>query len=110
MKLQIGPIINQLMKAKRINLKALSEKTGISYSTLNHWKENRPPRKIEDVRKLAHFFKVEIHYLLFGCSEAVKSEFPQEIIEIPELNINTIPKDGLCISFKMNLLKTNLPL
>lgn len=69
MELKLGTILRHEMKTHGLTLKALEEMTGVPASTLSEWCQNRSPRNIVQVRKIADFLGVSIHYLLFGKAD-----------------------------------------
>jgi transcriptional regulator with XRE-family HTH domain len=62
----LGSALKSLLKKKRVSLTTVSRETGISYSTLHTWLGNRHPKDIVKVKKLADYFGVSLHELLFG--------------------------------------------
>lgn len=68
--IRLGTTIRAHLKAKGFSLKWVSAQTGIPYSTLHTWLENRQPKDILKVKKLADFLGVGLHELLFGEGDA----------------------------------------
>lgn len=66
---QIGKVLASLLKEHALNLRQLSEATGVPQSTLNHWMENSTPRSPADAKRVAQFFRVSLHYLFFGVED-----------------------------------------
>lgn len=66
MSTQIGKIFSQLVKERRYTLKEISNATGVPASTLAEWQANRTPKNPNQVRSVAKFLGVSLHYLLFG--------------------------------------------
>lgn len=82
MKLQLDIILNELIKLKRLTLREISRETGIAPSTIAEWQNGRSPRNPMHVKKVADFFGVSLHYLLFGKEDSqeplqkiIKEEF-----------------------------------
>lgn len=67
--IKIGQVIKRLLKEYRLNLKELSRETGIPYSTLYTWSENRQPKDILKVQRLASHFGISIHELIFDLKD-----------------------------------------
>ncbi|MBL7664327.1 MAG: helix-turn-helix domain-containing protein [Bacteriovoracaceae bacterium] len=63
--IQIGKVLKHYLKAKKLNLKLVSQSTKIPYSTLYSWQENRPPKDIVKAKRLADFLGVTIDELIF---------------------------------------------
>lgn len=64
--IRIGQVLKRLLRDQRKTLKQVSRDTGIPYSTLHTWFENRQPKNILNVRLLAEYLGVSLHELLFG--------------------------------------------
>lgn len=68
--IKIGPVIKRLLKEQRRGLKQVSRETGIPYSTLHTWSENRQPKDIIKAQRLAEYFGLSLHSLLFDQEDA----------------------------------------
>lgn len=66
---KIGTVLASLLREHGLNLRQLSEATGVPQSTLNHWMENSTPRSPADAKKVAQFFRISLHYLFFGMED-----------------------------------------
>lgn len=66
MALQIGRVLTQLLATRRLTVREVSQATGVPSSTLVEWKTNRSPRNPDQVRQVARFLGVSLHFLLFG--------------------------------------------
>lgn len=63
----INEILPVLLREKKITAKVLSQKTGVSQSTISTWGlPKAKPRNIDDVAMVAEFLDVSLNYLLFG--------------------------------------------
>jgi transcriptional regulator with XRE-family HTH domain len=69
-----------LIKKYDVSSSHLSRETGIPSSTLSDWLAGSSPKNLEQLKKLANYFKVSIDYLCFGESHI--SEFEQYKNEI----------------------------
>lgn len=67
--IRIGIVLKRLLHAKQKNLKTVSKETGIPYSTLHTWQENRQPKDILKAQKLANYFEISLYELLFDRKE-----------------------------------------
>lgn len=63
---QIGKILTQIIKERRYTLKEISEATGVPATTIAEWQANRTPKNPSQVRAVAKFLGVSLHFLLFG--------------------------------------------
>lgn len=63
--IKIGAVIKRMCWKLRKNLKEISRESGIPYSTLHTWQENRQPKDIVKAQQLADYFKISLHELLF---------------------------------------------
>lgn len=72
-----GATLERLLKERRITQKELSKAIGVSPKSLSEWvgKGGRIPRSPNQLKALANFFGVSVHYLLFGEDD------PQTIVE-----------------------------
>ena len=89
MAIQIGSTLKALLKVRRMTLKEVSKATGVPSSTLSEWLNNRSPKNPEQIRKVAQYMGVSLHYLLFGEEDAqepiqkiLKEDFFQGTFEI----------------------------
>lgn len=63
----INEILPKLLREKKITAKTLSQKTGVSQSTLSTWTAPKAkPRNIDDVALVADYLEVSLNFLLFG--------------------------------------------
>jgi transcriptional regulator with XRE-family HTH domain len=63
--IKIGSVIKRLLRDQRRTLKEVSRQTQIPYSTLHTWQENRQPKDILKAQRLADYFGITLHHLLF---------------------------------------------
>jgi len=77
--IKIGQVLKRLLREKRKTLKEISRDTGIPYSTLHTWQENRQPKDLIKARRLADHLGITLHKLLFDLPD--REEHPKE--EIP---------------------------
>lgn len=66
MKTQIGKVFTQIIKDRRLTLKEISQAAGVPASTLAEWQSNRTPKNPTQVRAVANYLGVSLHFLLFG--------------------------------------------
>jgi transcriptional regulator with XRE-family HTH domain len=66
MKLAISKTLGSLIKERGLTLKALSKATDVSVSTLHEWGNGRTPKDPVQVQRVASYFGVSLHALLFG--------------------------------------------
>lgn len=86
MKKEFGQNLQALMKEHRLSGRALAKEIGVSYKTLNEWcgPGGRMPRAPATLKLLADYFKVSIHYLLFGKED--ERSLIGEILDKTELH------------------------
>ena len=89
MKTQIGKILSQIVKERRLTLKEISTGSGVPATTLAEWQANRTPKNPTQVRAVAKYLGVSLHYLLFGEEDAeepiqkiLKEDFFSGVFEI----------------------------
>lgn len=63
--IKIGSVLKRLLREHHKSLKEVSKDTGIPYSTLHTWQENRQPKDIIKAQRLAEYFNIKLHQLLF---------------------------------------------
>jgi transcriptional regulator with XRE-family HTH domain len=68
--IKIGSVIKRLLREQRRTLKEISRETGIPYSTLHTWQENRQPKDIIKTQKLADYLGITLHELLFDQEDS----------------------------------------
>lgn len=66
MSVQIGKVFSQIVKERRYTIKEISKVTEVPASTLAEWQAGRIPKNPAQVRVVAQFLKVSLHFLLFG--------------------------------------------
>ncbi len=71
--LKIKDVLKDLMKKRGETLLSLSQRTGVPKSTIADWMTNRTPNPIQAV-KIAKYFGVSLHFLLFGCEDTQDAE------------------------------------
>ena len=69
MSTQIGKVFSQIVKERRYTLKEISKATGVPATTLAEWQANRTPKNPVQVKAVANFLEVSLHYLLFGVED-----------------------------------------
>ncbi len=62
--------LGALMKERRVTIRGLSEKLGISKSTLQDWRSGTAPTDFVAVKRLAHELGTTLSHLLTGESDA----------------------------------------
>lgn len=68
MKRNFGDILQSLMEERKISGRSLAKELGVPYKTLQEWlgPGARMPRDPEVLKKVSDYFKVSVHFLLFG--------------------------------------------
>jgi transcriptional regulator with XRE-family HTH domain len=89
MSTHIGKIFSQITKERRLTLKEISKATGVPATTLAEWQAGRTPKNPVQVRAVAKFLRVSMHFLLFGeedgeepIQKILKEEFFSGTFEI----------------------------
>jgi transcriptional regulator with XRE-family HTH domain len=59
-------ILNELMERHKISISRLARETGVPKSSLFEWTTGRAPRNLGDIRRIAGYFRVSLHFLIFG--------------------------------------------
>ncbi|MCT4642768.1 MAG: helix-turn-helix domain-containing protein [Bacteriovoracaceae bacterium] len=67
--IKIGSVIKHYLENRRLSLRELAAKAQIPYSTLHSWQENRTPKDIEKVKRLANTIGINVDELIFGISK-----------------------------------------
>lgn len=67
--IKIGQVLKRLLREQRKSLKEVSRDTGIPYSTLYTWQENRQPKDILKAEQLANYLGISLHELLFDIKD-----------------------------------------
>lgn len=66
MDLKLGIVLSEILNERKITLREISQATGVATSTLGEWTNNRRPRNIVSVKKVALYLGVSLNFLLFG--------------------------------------------
>lgn len=77
--IKIGQVMKRLLLAQRKTLKEVSRETGVPYSTLHTWLENRQPKDILKTQALADYFGITLHQLLFDQLDAHDGKLGEQI-------------------------------
>lgn len=85
--IKIGQVMKRLLLAQRKSLKEVSRDTGIPYSTLHTWLENRQPKDILKTQALADYLGISLHQLLFDQLDS-RDEKPRD--QIPHIGNDLI--------------------
>lgn len=78
MSTQIGKVFSQIVKDRRLTLKEIAKGSGVPATTLSEWQANRTPKNPAQVRAVATYLGISMHYLLFGEEDG--QEFVQKIL------------------------------
>lgn len=76
--LKIKDVLKDLMKKRRETLLSVSQNTGVPKSTIADWMTDRTPNPVQ-VAKIAKYFNVSLHFLLFGCQDPQDSAAIEDI-------------------------------
>jgi transcriptional regulator with XRE-family HTH domain len=81
-----GENLQDLMKKQRLSVQDLARDLGVPDKTVREWvgSGGRTPRNLESIKKLADYFKISTHFILFG-EEDPKSSI-SSILEKTELH------------------------
>jgi transcriptional regulator with XRE-family HTH domain len=82
--IKIGKVLKQMLKEKRLTLKGISKETGIPYSTLHTWQENRQPKDVLKAQKLARYLGISLHELLFDQPDLKEQKNTESIQGLKE--------------------------
>lgn len=63
---KIGSTFKKLIEQNRMTLKEVSKQTGVPSSTLSEWLNNRSPKNPEQIKKVAKYLGVSMHFFLFA--------------------------------------------
>ncbi len=67
--IKIGQVLKRVLRARGMKLKDVSRDTGIPYSILHTWYENRQPNDIVKAQTLADHLNLTLHELLFDQAD-----------------------------------------
>ena len=71
----------ELMNEKHLNMRKVSQATGIPYSTFTDWKVGRYTPKIDKLKKIADFFGVSVDYLMTGNEIGINTQSVTERVK-----------------------------
>jgi transcriptional regulator with XRE-family HTH domain len=66
MAVKTGLVLRKLLKERRMTFKEISRVTGVPATTIAEWANDRTPKNPEQIRQVAKFLGISVHYLLFG--------------------------------------------
>lgn len=58
--------LKDFVKSEDITMAQLARETGIAPQTLNNWVAGQEPRSLDQIKKVADYFKVSLDELCFG--------------------------------------------
>lgn len=70
--MSFGQILEQLMKERRLAPKHIAKELGVPLRTVQEWigtGARKMPRDPDVLKDLATYFKVSVHYLLYGYED-----------------------------------------
>jgi len=81
-----GLVLESLMRERNLSVRALAKELKLPHKTVAEWigASGRVPRHPESLKKLAEYFGVSIHYLLFG--EQDPHNFISDVLDKTELH------------------------
>ena len=59
-------VLRELLEKERISITKLAKETEVPIQTIHGWLVGKNPSNANHLKKVAKYFKVTIHYLLFG--------------------------------------------
>ena len=86
--------IKELRNSKRISLRALSQETGLDWSTICAMENGRREVNMRFAEKLSDYFNVSVDYLLGRCSKPHSTKESEET-NTEEIESNTIKNQTL---------------
>lgn len=95
--LKLGPTLQNQMREQGLTIKELSFQSGVPLSTLAHFKNNRPPKDVAAVQRVAECLNCSLHFLLFGEPEnkKVSTDIAAELFTgVFEVTVKRIKKRG----------------
>ena len=66
MSVKTGMVLKSIIKERRLTIKEISKGSGVPATTIAEWSNNRTPKNPEQVRLVAQYLGMSVHYLLFG--------------------------------------------
>ena len=84
---EFGSNMKFLRKQKKMTQKELGEVLGYGYTTISNYENGRNEPSIEDLKKISHYFKVTIDYLVGNTSKSNAEqnyEIAKELKDIKE--------------------------
>jgi len=85
--IKIAYVLERVLRSKpHLNLKRISAATNVPYTTLHGWTENREPRKIHQVMRVADYLKLDMKELIFDIKpekKEIASQLPKNLIHEP---------------------------
>jgi len=82
--IKIGQVLKRILKEQRRTLKEISKDTGIPYSTLHTWQENRQPKDILKAQRLAIHLGISLHELLFDQPDLKAQKTTEQIFGVKD--------------------------
>lgn len=72
---EFGVILEDLIKSRNLSVRQFSKDIGLKPSTVNEWigKNGRFPSSPDIIKKLARYFEITVHELLYGEPEESSS-------------------------------------
>jgi transcriptional regulator with XRE-family HTH domain len=79
MAIKTGTVLKKIIQERRLTLREIANGSGVPATTIAEWSNNRTPKNPLQVKKVAEFLGVSVHYLLF--EEEDKQEPLQKILK-----------------------------
>lgn len=84
LELRLGGTLSKLLLDRKLTMRAVARSCSIPVSTFFLWTANQPPQDPVRVARLAQYFGVSLHFLLFGEEDRLepkKTLIPETLIE-----------------------------
>jgi transcriptional regulator with XRE-family HTH domain len=82
--MEFAKTLKTLIRQQASSVNELAREINVSPKTINDWLTGRTPRDLDAVKRCAEFFKVSVHFLLYG--EEDKKNLIEELLEKTELH------------------------
>lgn len=78
--IKLAQVLQEAIEQSRLTLREISNRTGVSVSTLTDWQSGRLPSDPIKLRRVAHFFGLSLHEIFFGTKDPLEARVPKEWI------------------------------
>lgn len=73
MKIKIKEQLKHILQVRNIKVAMLARETKVPAQTIHNWLQNKPPKNIDQLKKVSDYLGVTLDWLLYGVETELKN-------------------------------------